>query len=229
MNLTELLNSIKSLLNDLSYDFWDRAFLISAINEAADIIIRTRKDAHIISFDIGTTETLTPNPITLPVGTQSLISLESIEYNGKLFVAKQNDKKTLDSTTPNWLSATGEPEFYIYDFEKPKELWFYPQLNGIAKAKISILLDDLPLPEADATEVEIDGATVNIDDLTLDIDKAYRVDVINYAMFRALSVDGGNGAAKANNYLIAFSNNLGIKTKSDLAYQVQDKRIKEDL
>lgn len=215
MTLSNLLTALKDLLSDENYSFWSREFLISAINEAIANIVRIRKDANIEALTIPRGS----NPIQLPSGTQSLITIESIEYQGRLYPAKQIDKKTLDQTQPNWIVTKGEPEFYVYELEKPRELWFYPKLEGNALCKISKLPTPFIVP-ANVLDTTIEANAGGIYNIT--IDNSYQIDIINYAMFRALSKE--STSQKGDVYYKVFADSLGIKTASDKSYQKQDKR-----
>lgn len=205
MTLGEILEKVRGLLNDEEYDFWDKTFLISCINEAIVEIVRIRKDANTQRIVVSGGD----NPLEMPENVVFLIGIQQITQNGKTFAPKQIKRTILDQTVPNWSVATGDPEFYVYEYDRPKEIWFYPKLEGVATVIASLTPNEVLTTETSVVAIS----------------EKYEADIVNYTMFRALSVE--SSSQKGTAYYNMFAQSLGIKSKSDKAYEKQGEGMNE--
>lgn len=207
MNVTGrvLLLKIGTLLLDPDGDVWGPYDKVRAVNEALNLIALLRPDATAKTEEVALTAD-TPKQ-SIPSGGVRFLD---ILWNKDGAPVRKIKRETLNETIPGWTTETAAAiEHYMFDEENPKTFLVYPVPN--AAITVELVYSSVP-----------DEFKEN--STTFPIAAIYEAPVIEYVLYRLLSMEGkGQDIVKASAHLNAFYNALGIKTRSDaILQQVQE-------
>ncbi len=126
-------------------------------------------------------------------------------------VIRKVPEEQLDSTLPEWHTATATAStlHYMFDPREPKVFYVYPPSNG--SGRVELIYSSAPAPLASENDVQV-------------LDDVYANPLLDYVLFRAYTKDN-DSAGNANRAVAhrqAFENSLGLKAQADGASVAAD-------
>jgi hypothetical protein len=188
MQASEVIDRAQIILNDTSAVRWLAADLLEWLNDGVRAICHFVPEASVttefVQLAQGTKQSLT----TLSTGNAlRLIDVTRNVTDGTGFPAlravRSVDRRELDMAHPTWhADATGTTVTqFMYDPRNPLEFFVYPPQPASGQAFVELVYSSYP---ADLTA---DTQTVGIDD-------TYVTALVDYIVYRALSIDAEYGA-----------------------------------
>lgn len=200
-------------LQDTTFARWTKLILLGWINDAQLEIAKYRPDASVVhrNFQLaaGTVQ-------AIPAGDLRLIRFVRNMGTGAVpgRAIRDIDRDDLDRQNPNWHTATPSAavERGIFDGEDPKVFYVYPPQPNAAMGYIEIITS---VPPAACTMNGVGGSNT---DSVISLDDIYAIDIYNYTMANALSMESeyANPAAGAG-YRQLFTTSMTGKAQADAA------------
>jgi len=203
---SQLLYDIGDLLLDPAEATWDVSKKESVVNEAILAICLVRPDAVATPIEI----TLSADSVrqSVPSGNSRLLDIV-MNKTGK--PVRKILREVMNNSLPDWTTETTATaiEHFMVDEETPMVFYVYPVPTS------GLILNAIVA----ANPVTFSSASASIG-----ISEIFIPSVIEYALYRCLSMEGqGQDMAKAASHLSAFFNLLGEKARSDAVLkQIQD-------
>jgi hypothetical protein len=204
MLVSDVITRVREIVNDPDGVRWKDDELFRWISDAQLFIVIYRPDATAETTTLtlveGTRQSLPANSLRL------LDVLRALKTDGKpANVLRYIDRQLLDSQDANWhfRTSTLTPKHVIYDNRVPTEFYVYPPAKVGARIDVS-------------HSVQPKDVKTLLDQLA--ITDIYREMVINYVVFRCYCKDTEARTDRAQLFLSALSNGLGIKLQKDVAF-----------
>lgn len=215
MIVSNILDRVRTLLNDQDGTRWLDSELVSWVNDAQKLIALVRPDASVSNSTItlvGGTKQAVPSG-----GFRLLDVIRNIASDGVTGgrAIRVVDREVLDSQDPFWhtTTQTGTIKHFIYDNRNPLTFYVYPP--AVSGTKIEVMYSVAP------TEIVYNANNPSSTLATaLTVADIYLESVVNYVMYRAYSKDAefSQNPQLAAGYLQTVYSMLGIKTQKDVAF-----------
>jgi len=204
IKVVDVLARISIVLQDTAATRYTNANLVKFLNDGQREVVLHRPDANV------TTETFScanGSKQALPVAGLRLVDVIR-NVNGNAIT--QVERAILDQNLPNWhetLAGAKGIEHFVYDSGNPKNFYIYPKgISGTHSLEIVYSSIPLVIPTAysSATNIALDDVYANC--------------LVDYTLYRAYQIDSAEGnIQRSAMHFQAFSQSLGIKTRSDAA------------
>jgi hypothetical protein len=126
IKVVDIFRRVGEVLHDKAHDRWSLEELLDWLNDAQHEIVMQRPDANVVTEEFYTVEHSSKQD--LPSSGLRLIDIVR-NIGGSNEPITLFDRKTLDTTVPNWHNSdpTYDIENYVYDERNPKVFYLYPR------------------------------------------------------------------------------------------------------
>lgn len=202
MLASDIISSVRVVLNDGAGVYWTDSEMLGWVNDAQLVVAVVRPDSVSDTADV-----------TLVAGSkQSLptdgIRLLDIVRNTGGRAVRLIERETLDLFDPSWHTGTASStvKHYVYDNRVPMTFYVYPPAT--AGSSVEMTYSKMPTPATSASSA-------------LTIPEIYKDIMVNYVLFRAYSKDAEHAAnaGLASTYLQILNSLTGVKLSKDVAFQ----------
>jgi len=206
IKVIDVLATVRTILQDFAAVRYTNATLLGFFNDGQREVVLNRPDANVASASF---TLVAGSKQSLPVAALRLIDVTR-NTNGQ--AVSPIARSLLDQNLPNWHEKTAGNdgiEHFVYEDTDPKNFYVFPKVD-VANHSVEIVYSTVP---ADIAITNFASATdvIGLDDL-------YANCLVDYVLYKAYQIDSAEGnMQRAAMHFQAFSQSLGIKTKSDAA------------
>lgn len=205
INEQVIITEVLELLQDRVGERWTRATLRGFLSEAQRAVVVLKPNAYVQN---GNMQLVAGTRQALPAaGIQLLDVVRNMGDTGNKpgRPVRRIERELLDTQVPNWhrARAAAEVQHFACAVNDLKNFYVYPPATGTTY--VEIVYSTTP-PDVLA------GAAIGLDDI-------YQTALVNYVVYRALSIDADYAAdpARAGAYLSAFNVAVTGKTAAEMA------------
>lgn len=203
-----IIDGAHALLADINV-YWLDTFLLSWLNSGLKEIVLLKPNAYVVTASVkcvaGTKQTIPAAGLTLIDITRNM-GITDGTTPGKVVIALS--RQALDSSNPNWHTATPNAvsNHYAYDLRQPKVFYVFPPQPAAAQGYLEMIYGASPTPLTVATDAIV-------------LDDVYENILIDYVAYRAYGRDSADPshAALSQSHYAAFTAALGARVQSEAA------------